>query len=241
MLGADMELTGTAKYRGSKHNLWWFDRNKGVIGAVYSGVEDEMRCLDELLAQTIAEEEKKQPLDIAGVKKVLSRCIREVITNPKSQFQMLVGIGHPDINPLFQAPHNFFRVYGRRLAPAKNWEIIGRGDCELTRYLTSERPHPLRPHQALLWMVHVINLSKSFVHSVGQGIQIMIVSGTSKPQFIQGDKLVPKIEQAADLINDLWTNLSDIDATTEEFDSYLKNFSEEISSLRREFPKTVKE
>jgi hypothetical protein len=43
LLGSDMELTGVEKYRGNKHYYKYFDKDRGVVAAVYAGSEDEMR------------------------------------------------------------------------------------------------------------------------------------------------------------------------------------------------------
>jgi hypothetical protein len=165
LLGSDMELTGVEEYRGNKHYYNYFDKDRGVVAAVYAGSEDEMRCLWEELSNQIESHQSTEPLQIRSL---LEQALQNSILDPDSQFQMLVAISHPDHNQDFlkQSQPYFFRIFKTRVTPAKGWELIGGADCGLTRYLTSMQTQDISVSQAFLSAIRVIGLANRFVQGV---------------------------------------------------------------------------
>jgi len=236
LLGSDMELTKVAKYKGRKHFFKHFDGVEGRIFATYAGLEDDMRCVWEELENGIEEAEKVKPLTLKGARTVLEEAIRKVIRDKKSSFQMLVGMGHSK-NDAFIGPPTFFRCHGPRLVPGRNWEIIGAGDCELTRYLT-DLIHPPNPNlqQAALWAAHIIRISNSFVQTVGQGIQLTAIGFDGNYEIFNADGWMPQLKDMESLVGRLWTDIYDTTLPQDEFEENIQNILELIVKKRKLLP-----
>jgi hypothetical protein len=240
VLGSDMEMTGVAKFKGNKHYFKYFDSSQGVMAAVFSGVEDDMRCVWEELEEHVDTAPKEKPLDVLGARNALTQALGKVIKDENSRFQMLVGIGHPENEPAIFNKTEFFRVSGVRVVPANSWEIIGAGDCELNRYLTSVMDaRYIGLYQALLWTAHAIRLSNSFVQGVGQGIQITIVRRDGKLHSLDGELFAPKMSELESSFAGLWADICDLEMPQEEFKQRLKNFSDAVVRNRELLPKVL--
>jgi len=235
VLGSDMELTGVARFKGHKHFIQYFDKNKGVAIAIYSGLENDIRCVWEEFEERV-KREAQRALTVPEVRKFLAAALKEVLGNRKSHFQMLVAIAHPDHNPNFFGDPQpaFFRVHGSRITPAKDWEIIGAGDCELTRYLTQVMSRELEPRQAALWMTHIIGLSNKLVPTVGQGIRIISISGAGKFQVADGSPYAQKLDELDEVFAELWADLYEPYLSEEQLEGRIKSFVKDAMRIRKE-------
>jgi hypothetical protein len=231
-LGSDMELTGVAKYPGLKDYFKWFDEQKGLAAAVYSGIEDDMRCVWEELGKRIQLKEnsgiKLEPNDVRAI---LSESLTLVITDPKSQFQMLVAITKPAHQPVF------LKVFRKRISPATSWEVIG-ADCELTRYLISFMRADPTKYQALLWGTHIVNTACSFAQYVGQGIRLSIVKD-GRVEYVDGDIFSRKLSTMDAYIGGLWFDFCNAEMPQQEFEARLQAFTSSILTLRGGIPKIL--
>ena len=231
VLGSDMELTGTAKYAGLKDYYRWFDEQKGVIAAVYAGLEDDMRCLwEELRTRIEAKEKSGLKLEQKDVRAILSESLDAVTIDRKSQFQMLVAITKQEKQPIF------LRVFHKRVSPATSWEIIGRGDCELSRYLTSWMKTDLTKHQAVLWSTHIINMAKNFVQYVGQGIRLSVVKD-GRVACMDGDIFSQKLSTMDAYIGGLWLDFCNVELSQQEYEMRLQAFTSSVCGVRGGIPK----
>jgi hypothetical protein len=239
LLGSDMELTGVAKYRGSKQFRLTFNKNRGCIGAIYSGAEDDMRCVWE---EFVEENIRSGPVSFTGVRNALAVALKRAITTKESKqkFQMLVGVGHPS-EEFFGRENAGWRIWGTRITPAKNWEIIGSGDCELTRYLSSMMDIYPTPHQAALWVAHILNLSNSFSQNVGQGTEISWIRNTGKIERLRNHSYARRMEQAEGEISSLWADICDLDMSDEEFSQNVADCCRRLAEIRSHIPRMFKE
>jgi len=234
ILGCDMEMTGVAKYPGIKDYFKWFARDSGVIAAIYSGNEDDMRCVWEEVEDRIdAKEKESASLEIKDVREILAESLAVVITNRKSTFQMLVAISKDTEGQI-----QFLRVFGKRVSPAKSWEIIGKGDVELTRYLAHLMPRNVNQHQALFWTAHIINTANKFVQGVGQGIRLSVVS-PARVHHLYGSLFTEQLAIAESQIAGIWMNLCNIELSREEFSKYCQSFAVVISELKGNIPRVL--
>jgi hypothetical protein len=239
-LGSDMELTGVAKYRGSKQYKAYYDYElpkaivKGCVGAVFSGIEDDMRRLWEDFRERLGEVETKE---FSEIKDLLSRSLKTIITSRNSKFQMLVGAAHPG-EDLFDRETKGWRVLGNTLSPAQNWEVIGSGDCELSRYLTDSMNWPhLKPQQTAIWMAHILNLSNQFSQQVGQGSEIMWLQNTGKIRSLKTPYLAKLASEIENEISTLWAEICEVDVKEEEFNPLVRSTFESLISIRAKIPK----
>jgi hypothetical protein len=231
VLGSDMELTGSAKYAGVKDYYKWFAGQKGVIASIYSGREDDMRCVWEELGNRIEVKEKGGlTLEQKDVRIILSESLDAVPIDRKSQFQMLVAITKQEKEPMF------LRVLHKRVSPATSWEIIGRGDCELSRYLTSWMKTDLTQYQAVLWSTHLVNTAKSFVQYVGQGIRISVIKGGTVA-YMDGDIFSQKLAMMDAYIGGLWRDFCNLELSQQEYEMRLQAFTIGACGARGGIPK----
>jgi hypothetical protein len=233
ILGCDMEMTGVAKYPGIKDHFKWFARELGVIAAIYSGGEDDIRCVWEEIEDRIdAKEKDGTSLEIKDVREILVESLAVVITDRRSTFQMLVAISKRE------GQIQFLRVFGKRVSPAESWDIIGRGDTELTRYLAHLMPKAVNQHQALFWTAHIINTANKFIQGVGQGIRLSVVS-PGRVHHLYGSLFTDQLAIAESQIAGIWMNLCNIELSREEFSKYCQSFAGVISELKGKIPRVL--
>jgi hypothetical protein len=227
VLGSDMELTAIAKYRGVKDYFKWFDGEEGIIGAVYSGLEDDLRNVWE----KITEEIRKQGnsiLGVAGVRRILSNSLA-VVT--KRNFRMLVGITKGGETPLY------LRVAYKTVSPGHMWEFIGGGDVELTRYLAGLMTHPsLTTEQAVLWSIYIITAASSYVQGVGQGIRISVVED-GRVHYFNGEVYADKLLTFESYVAGLWFDLFSQNLSKEEYDRRLDAFVVGARAIKDKLPR----
>ncbi len=235
ILGSDMELSGIAKYKGIKDHFAAFAPD-GLIASVYAGSEDDMRCVWEEIEDRI-ETQKNQgaSMSVRDVRVILSDSLAAVITDRKSKFQMLVGIAKNNEQPLF------LRVLGKRASPAKDWEIIGVGDCELTRYLTSLLNHPnLTNYQAALWASHIISVANSFVQGVGQGIRLTVLMPRGAIQYMDGDIFSKKMDLVDSYVGGAWFDFCNVELSQDDYETKLHAFTTSILAARGGIPLVIR-
>ena len=235
ILGSDMELTSAAKYKGTKDYHAYFG-SASTVAAVFAGTEDDMRCVWEDFQKRINTELLTQKsLDIEDVRSLLSSALSANITDPKSKFQMLVGIAKEDRHT------QFFRVFRKRIVPARGWEIIGYGDSELARYLTSQMSHTsLTPYQAVLWTAHIINIANRFVQSVGQGIRITVLNQRAQMQYLDGEMFAHVMDTMDKNIAGMWFDFCNETLSKDEFIRRQTAFDLAAYRLRDQIPKAIK-
>ncbi|MGO9641301.1 MAG: hypothetical protein ACLP1Y_08370 [Candidatus Acidiferrales bacterium] len=230
VLGSDMELTGVAKYKGVKDYFKWFDGQKGVLAAVYAGVEDDMRCVwEELKNRMEAKENSGEMLGSADVRVILAESLSSVIVDAASEFQMLVAI------TAREKPASFLRVLGKRVSPATSWEVIGRGDCELSRYLMDCMKVGLTKQQASLWATHIISTAISYVQGVGQGIRLSVVQD-GRVERVGANLFSQYLAEMDGYVAGLWFELCNLDTSPNTFSERLQAFTTAISKVRDKIP-----
>lgn len=235
VLGSDMELSGVAKYKKAKDYFGSFNRGAGVVAAVYSGIEDDMRCVWEELEDRLEARKSGTPLSVRSVRAILAESLTAVITDRKSKFQMLVVISNLGEKP------KFLRVFGKRLTPARDWEIIGVGDCELTRYLTSQMDNPnLTVYQAALWTSYVINVASSFVRDVGQGIRLTVMNSNPNIQYFDGKIFADRLDDIDRFIRAIWSDFCNAEMDENEFRTRVSSHADNISRLRGRIPLVIR-
>jgi len=233
ILGSDMELTGVAKYPGTKDYFTMF-KEHGFVAAVYSGDEDDIRRVWQRVENKIKAGQKVGVLEGLDVRRYIEETLASTITDKKSQFQMLVAIVGEEESPIF------LRTFGKHTSPARGWEIIGRGDCELTRYLTGLMNHPsLTDYQAAIWAAHVINVANSFVQGVGQGIRLSVVYRDGRIQYMDANIFAEKTAEADRYVGGMWFDFCNTAISQEEYDMRLRAFTSRISAVRGGVPKIL--
>jgi hypothetical protein len=225
-LGSDMELTKTAKYKGSKDHFKWFNRDTAVIAAIYSGSENDMRCVWEQVENAITER-AGELLGATEVRFVLQESLSLVITDPDSTFEMLVAISLHGEGPLF------LRIAGNHIAPARDWELIGGGDVELSRHLTSLMNFGalLTRSQSVMWGTYIIGKATDFVQGVGQGIRLSIVID-GRVHYLDGDIFGPKMKSLEEYVSGVFHDFCNLDLAPDELRKRLDNFPTALLHLR---------
>ena len=234
-MGSDMEITGMAKYKGNKDYHAYFN-NGGVIASVYSGLEDDMRCVWEELENRMGlSKSQGGALQIRDLRQLLAESLGAVITSKKSLFQMLVGIVKVGEQPLF------LRVHGKRISPAKEWELIGAGDCELTRYLTSLMHYTnLTNQQAALWASHIVSTANLFVQSVGQGIRLSILDPRGTVHYMDGTMFSKSTDIIDKFIGHMWSIVCNLNISEDQCAKLLQEFSAQVLAARKKVPTIMK-
>lgn len=231
ILGCDMEITGVAKYTGNKDNYKWFDNENGVIASVYSGKEDDIRNVWEHLAEKI--QERNDNGDTLGVKGVRT-ILEESLDAAKSKdFRMLIGITKHGDTP------SYLRVTYRTPAPAQNWEIIGGGDVELSRYLVDLMNHPmLTAEQAILWGLHIIKTASSYVQGVGHGIKMNVIE-EGRVYGFGPDLFLTQLRTFEDYIAGLWSDFCNLSLSESEFKLSVDAFRIGTLALKEKLPRKI--
>lgn len=234
VLGSDMELTAVAKYKAVKNNMKWFDiesgQAKGVFASVYAGKEDDMRNVWENFEREIDQQEKTQShLSCSDVRGILEKALKVVQFR---DFQMLVGITKETEQPIY------LRASYRTTAPAQNWEVIGGGAVELTRYLIELMNYAhLTVEQAVLWTIYMIHTASSYVQGVGQGIRITI-NDNGRVHLFDGDIYSANLSTFRDYLSGMWFDFCNLTLSEGEFAKRLDSFRSASIALRRKMPQS---
>jgi hypothetical protein len=237
VLGSDMEATGggTLKYPIIKDYFKWFDKESGIIAAVYSGQESDMKLIWEQIGSRIEANGRVfpvKPLEVSGARRIVEESVSQVIGKRKdTKFEMLVGISKEN-------QHIFLKVFEKTIWPGERWEIIGWGNNELSRYLVSFMSGTVTVYQALLWTAHIIGTARRFVQYVGQGTRLSVIAN-GKVAYFDGEMYSDKIATAENNIADLWCKFCNLDAPQEEFKKASEALCASLLAIRAGFPKTL--
>jgi hypothetical protein len=230
VLGSDMEMTGggTLKYKGMKDYFGFFDDDQGAIGAVFSGVESEMRNVWEKFEENVSNQPKAS--GIKGTRKSLEDAVENAIGKKKSNFEMLTGLSKRGEKSVL------LKTFGNKVYPCGRWEVIGYGNCELSRYLIQAIDHPDNSlPQALLWTAHIINTACQFVQYVGQGVRLTVVRD-GHVEYLDGTILTKHLEQIETSIRDIWFDTLNVSLSQDEVKKRLDTSSERILNARGRIP-----
>jgi hypothetical protein len=212
VLCSDMELTGNAKYKAVKDFQTSFADN-GILAAIYSGSEDDMLCLWEEIERGIKKEKDAGlNINVNGARSILKQALAVVTFDKKNPFSMLLAIAKENEHS------QYLRVVGNRDMPAPPWDVIGVGDCELSRFLITIMDIPnITKYQAFLWSSYIVGLAKSYVRGVGQGVRISFITPQAKIHYMSGDTFSDKMLGASAVIGGLWTDFCNLSISQEEF------------------------
>jgi hypothetical protein len=226
LLGSDMEITKTAKHRARKDFQKWFNDEKGIIAAIYSDSENDMRCVWEQIENEL--KATKNVLNAWNVRDILQKSLNIVINDPaNSQFEMLVVISLEGEAPMF------LRISRNKIAPAKDWELIGGGDVELSRYLTNlmNFGRSLNQSQAVLWGTYIIETASDFVQGVGQGTSLLVFKD-ARLHRVSGNVFGPMMKTLEVYISNLFRDFCNLELPEGDFEVLIQNLPKAITQLR---------